>query len=194
MIAALQGDVSAATNWLAEAQLLVEQMADAEAHAMISIADGFTALVSGEFDHAAARLEDAVVAIDDPTLRVPAMLLLGWVLAFEGQVGRALIWQEKALAIAESHGESVFREYALWSLGIGWWRHGKPNRGEQLLMEALRLTHVVDDPRQAAACLEGLAWIAEETREARACRRADGRRRDAGPYRRSIHRGTAESR
>jgi non-specific serine/threonine protein kinase len=167
MITALQGDVSAATTWRTEAQLLVEQMADPEALAMVSIADGFIALVSGEFDHAAARLEDAVAAIDEPSLRVAAMVLLGWGLAFGGEIGRALIWQEKALALAESHGESVFREYALFSLGIGWWRHGKPDRAEQLLMEALRLTRVVDDPRQAAACLEGLAWIAQEAREAR---------------------------
>jgi non-specific serine/threonine protein kinase len=95
------------------------------------------------------------------------MVLLGWSLAVGGEVGPALIWQEKALALAESHGESVFREFALYSLGIGWWRHGKPDRAEQLLMEALRLTHVVDDPRQAAACLKGLAWIAEEAGQAR---------------------------
>ena len=39
---------------------LVEQMADPQAHAMITIADGFVALVSGEFDSACARLEDAL--------------------------------------------------------------------------------------------------------------------------------------
>jgi non-specific serine/threonine protein kinase len=56
----------------------------------------------------------------------------------------------------------VFREYALWSLGIGWWSHRKPDRAAELLRDALQLTYVVDDPRQAAACLEGLAWIAAE--------------------------------
>jgi non-specific serine/threonine protein kinase len=90
------------------------------------------------------------------------MILLGWCLEFRGEISRALLWQEKALALAESHGESVFREYALWSLGIGWWRHRKPDRAAELLEEALQLTYVVDDPRQAAACLEGLAWIAAE--------------------------------
>jgi serine/threonine-protein kinase PknK len=83
-------------------------------------------------------------------------------LEFRGDIGRALIWQEKALALAESHGESVYREYALWSLGIGWWRHRRPDRAGELLKAALQLTYVVDDPHQAAACLEGLAWIAAE--------------------------------
>jgi len=124
-------------------------------------------LVSGEFDSASAQLEDAISGLDDPTHRVAAMVLLGWCLEFQGEIGRALLWQEKALALAESCGESVYREYALWSLGIGWWRHRKPDRAAQLLKDALQLTYVLDDPRQAAACLEGLAWIAAENADYR---------------------------
>ncbi|MET0994446.1 MAG: hypothetical protein ABWY20_10340 [Mycobacterium sp.] len=37
---------------------------------------------------------------------------------------------------------------------------GKPERADQLLTDALRVAHLVDNPRQAAACLEALAWIA----------------------------------
>ena len=40
---------------------------------------------------------------------------------------------------------------------------------QQLLKDALQLTYIVDDPRQAAACMEGLAWIAAEKAD---CRRA----------------------
>jgi len=162
MIAALQEDMPAARARVAEGRALVEQMADPKAHGMITVADGFVALVSGEFDRASAQLEDAITGLDEPTHRVAAMILLGWSLEFQGEIGRALLWQEKALALAESCGESVFREYALWSLGIGWWRHRKPDRAAELLSDALQLTYVVDDPRQAAACLEGLAWIAAE--------------------------------
>ena len=104
---------------------------------------------------------------EDPALRTAVMILLGWGLEFRGEISRALLWQEKALALAQSRGESVYREYALWSLGIGWWRHRKPDRAAELLQEALQLTYVVDDPRQAAACLEGLAWIAAEDAEFR---------------------------
>jgi hypothetical protein len=83
-------------------------------------------------------------------------------LAFDscGEVGRALIWQEKALAIAKSADEVVYRSYVLWAIGIGWWRTGKPERAEQLLQECLQLSHVIDDQRNGAACLEALAWIA----------------------------------
>jgi non-specific serine/threonine protein kinase len=47
-----------------------------------------------------------------------------------------------------------------WSVGIGWWSHGQPDRAMQLLGECLRLAHVVNYPRHAAARLEALAWIA----------------------------------
>lgn len=166
-VAGLQGDVPAATGWVEQGRAVVEQMADAEARGMVDIADGFTALVSGEFDRACARFEDALGAVDAPVLRAAAMVLLGWSLEFGGEIGRALIWQEKALALAESHGESVYRGYALWSLGVGWWRHRKPDLAEDLLREALRVTQLVDDPRQAAACLEGLAWIAADQHDSR---------------------------
>ncbi len=167
MVAALQADTSVAAARVAEGRILIQQMDDSHAHAMITIAEGFIALASAEFDSACTQLEKALRAVDDPTLRVAAMILLGWGLEFRGEIGRALLWQEKALALTESHGESVYREYALWSLGIGWWRHHKPDRAAELLNDALQLTYVVDDPRQAAACLEGLAWIAAEKADVR---------------------------
>jgi non-specific serine/threonine protein kinase len=68
--------------------------------------------------------------------------------------------REGGLAIAESAGEVVTRSYALWAVGLGWWRNGKPERAEQLLRECLQLSSLIDDPRNGAACLEVLAWIA----------------------------------
>jgi hypothetical protein len=55
----------------------------------------------------------------------------------------------------------------LWSIRVGWWQNGKPDRAEQLLKEALRVTHLIDDPHQAAASLEGLAWMAGQKHDAR---------------------------
>jgi non-specific serine/threonine protein kinase len=158
-IAGIQGDLPTATARVAEGQTLVEQMTDPLAHGMISFADGLTALVSGEFDRACARFEDSLSVCNEASVQVAAMLALGWALEFRGEIGRALIWQEKALAISESHGESVNRGYALWAIGVGWWRRGEPDRAEQLLKDGVRVTHQVDDARQSAACLEALAWL-----------------------------------
>ena len=59
MVSALQGDVSAATAWVVEGRALVEQVPDADPRAMVTAADGFIALVSGEPESACARFEDA---------------------------------------------------------------------------------------------------------------------------------------
>jgi non-specific serine/threonine protein kinase len=39
-------------------------------------------------------------------------------------------------------------------------RHGEIDRAAETLSECLRLTHRINDPRNAANCVEGLAWIA----------------------------------
>jgi hypothetical protein len=54
----------------------------------------------------------------------------------------------------------VFRSYALWAIGIGWWRKGKPERAQQLLRQGLELVHRINDPRTGASCREALAWVA----------------------------------
>ena len=160
VIAGLQGDVAAATARAADAQALAERTSEARAQAWAAITDGFAALIGRDAVRALSRSEDGVAATDDPTLQVLAMMLRGWALEIIGELGQALIWQEKALSMAESAGEVVLRSYALWALGIGWWRNGKPERAEQLLGECLGLSHLIDDRRNGAACLEALAWIA----------------------------------
>ena len=167
LIAGLQGNVPAATARAAEAQALAEQMSDPTSQGLAAIADGFAALLGGDAHRALSQSEDALGATDDPIVRVPALMLQGWAFEFCGELGRALIWQEKALAICKSAGEVVFRSYALRSIGIGWWRNGKPDRAAQLLRECLQLSHLIDDPRIAAVCLEALAWIAGAENEPR---------------------------
>jgi tetratricopeptide (TPR) repeat protein len=159
-IAGLQGDVPSATSRAAETRSLAARVADPVLQAVAAIGDGWAALVGGDSDRALAASEGAVGVTDDPLVRVPAMMVQGWALEFQGELGRALIWEEKALAIAESFGEVVFRSFALWSIGVGWWRNGKPERAEELLRQCLQLGHLIDDQRSGAACLEALAWIA----------------------------------
>jgi predicted ATPase len=159
-IAGLQGNVSAATAHAREAQILAEHTSDATAQGWAAIADGLAALVGSEPDRVLSRCEAVLAATDDPEMRMLALNLQGWAFEILGELGRALIWQENALAIAKSAGEVVLRSYALWAAGIGWWRNGKPERAEELLRECLKLSHLIDDPRNGAACLEALAWIA----------------------------------
>ncbi len=161
LIAPLHGDLSAAAARAAEARALAERTDDPIAHAGVAMAEGITALMSGDFAGAAAHLKDSLRASDDENVQVNAMLLLGWALEFAGD-STALIWQQKALDLATSRGESVYRSFALWELGISCWRHGQSDRAERLLREGLRFAQLINDQRNGAGCLEGLAWIAAQ--------------------------------
>ncbi|ART72862.1 protein kinase [Mycobacterium dioxanotrophicus] len=160
MIAGGQGDITTAAGCATEARGLAAQLADPVANGLASIAEGFAAVLNSQLDIAAAHLDDAIAASDDPIVQISAMMLRGWVLQAHGDTGRALVWQEKALAIAVSAGETAFQSYGLWSIGIGWWRHGNVDRAEQLLQQGIQLAQLVDDARQCAALLEALGWIA----------------------------------
>jgi predicted ATPase len=159
-IGGLQGDLPAQTARVVEARELVEQMTDPLANGLLNLADGFKWLLSGGFDQACACFDEALRASDEPVVRVTAMAWMGWALEFRGDTAEALSWQERALALAESVGESVYRSYVLWSVGILTWRHGELDRAARLLTECLNLAHRLNDPRNGAACLEALAWIA----------------------------------
>jgi serine/threonine-protein kinase PknK len=159
VLAGAQGDVSGATALAAEARTLATQNSDPVADGYASLAEGFAALLVDDFDRVSACIA-APLAASDPIIRLAAMMLQGWALQFRGEIGPALIWQEKALATSEAAGEVVFRSILLWSIGVGWWRHGKSDRAEELLRQCLELAHGIDDPRNAAACMEAMAWIA----------------------------------
>lgn len=164
----LYGDVAAGAARAAEARTLAAETDDPVARAGVAMADGITAIMSGDFLRAATILEEALQDSDDPNVQVNAMLLLGWALEFAGDTERALSWQEKALALATSRGEQIYRSYALWELGIRWVQHGQSDRAEPLLREGLRFARLIDDRRNAAGCLEGLAWIAAQQHDSRA--------------------------
>jgi len=162
LIMPLYGDLAAGAARAAEARALVEKTDDPVARAGVAMADGITAIMTGDFQRAATYLEGALQVSDDPNLQVNAMLLLGWALEFAGETRRSLSWQEKALALATSRGEKVYRSYALWELGIRWIQHGRSDRAGKLLHEGLRFAQLIDDRRNVAGCLEGLAWIAAQ--------------------------------
>ena len=155
----LPGDIQAGADRAAEAERLVQHMTDPLALGLTAVAVGYAAMLDGDFTRAMAQFEKALAASEDPTVQGAAMSLIGWVLEFQGDVSRALVWHEKALALTGSYGESVYHSWMLWSVGIGWWQEGRPQRAEELLKQGLQLARLVDDPRHGAACLEALAWV-----------------------------------
>jgi predicted ATPase len=168
IIASTQGDIPAATALVAEGRELVQQTADPVARAAVAIGDGFTALAAGQLDHACACLQDAIDERINPTMRGGALITLGWAQELRGESMAAMASYEAALALSESHGESMYRMLALLSMGGANWRHGKSDQAIQLVRQSLELARAVNDRRTAAYCLETLAWVAGDADSPRA--------------------------
>lgn len=160
VLAGLQGDPTVVATRARELQDLVEQIVDPNANTLANIAAGFSALFGGDLSRACQLLGDVVEACADLTRQLEALLILGWAHELRGNLDQALAVNEKALAITESHGESVLRSYALWATGIAKWREGNHDHGAELLKRGLRLAQELKDRRTAASCIEALAWIA----------------------------------
>ena len=167
IFAELQGEPQVGTALAEEGRALIEQIADPLAHSMIAYIDGWAALIRSDYQRARLCLQAAIDTDRDLVLKARALLLLGWTHELSGDSAMALVWHEKALALAESHDESVYRSYALRAIGIMRWRLGEPDHATQMLREGIRLSQLVNDPRNAAACLEALAWVAGDEHDPR---------------------------
>ncbi|MBV6757835.1 protein kinase domain-containing protein [Rhodococcus opacus] len=163
VLAEVQGDLTAGTALVEEARALAEQIDDPLTGALIAHADGALSLFSGDLRHACSHLESALEDFrtrGDLLRQVGLLETLGLAYGLHEEMPHAIACYEEVLAITEAHGESVYRSYSLWSLGVAVFRQGDLGRATALLEQGLRLTRLVDDPVNAATCLEALAWIA----------------------------------
>jgi len=162
MLASTQGDVRAAVARVQEADALAQRLSDPAAHEFIAVADGFAALVGGDPDYANKRLDAVVDECADLTTRAMALALLARAHESRGDADAALACNQRVLELSNAHGESVFRSWALWSIGIERWRKGDRERATEMLKQGLQVAQQLRDARTAASYLEVLAWLAAE--------------------------------
>ncbi|MBW8740829.1 MAG: helix-turn-helix transcriptional regulator [Streptomyces turgidiscabies] len=65
---------------------------------------------------------------------------------------------ERALSVAEAHGERLTRGYALWVLGYDAWLRGSPKESTALMRACLEIHLGFNDHVGVAMALEVLAW------------------------------------
>ncbi|MBF4996504.1 protein kinase [Nocardia sp. BSTN01] len=170
LLTEILGDRSGAAALAAEAQALADKTHNPVIEAFAASADGLCTLFGGDHARACARLEAALTMFSgkaDLVMEVSMLLPLGWAYELAGEFQRAHDAQEKLLAIAESHRESVYQSYALWSMAFGAWRQGDHDRALRQLSRGIRLAGQRQDPLVAAICLEIMAWIAHDKDDAR---------------------------
>ncbi|WAM19004.1 protein kinase domain-containing protein [Rhodococcus sp. JS3073] len=173
LMAEQQRDHERGAELVEQARALADQIDDPIAHAIVDHADGIVGLFSGDLSRAVSGLERALSvfrqAESDLALQIESLTLLG--LAYQlldTEPDRAIECYEEVLAIAEVHGESVYRSYALWAMAVAQWRLGAQGRAIDLLEQGLRLARLVDDPVGCANCFEAFAWVAGGSNPTRA--------------------------
>ncbi|QBJ95890.1 tetratricopeptide repeat protein [Rhodococcus sp. ABRD24] len=168
ILAGFQRDLSAARAMVEKAHTLAEQVDDSSVQTVINHADGLVALFLGDLRHACLCLERASgsTAVRNDPRQVGALHMLGVTYTRLGRTACAIECYERVIEITESCGESVFRSYSLWALAVAVWRQGDCARALHLLKQSLRLARDVENPRTVAVCLEALAWIHADERDA----------------------------
>ncbi|WP_016881598.1 MULTISPECIES: protein kinase domain-containing protein [unclassified Rhodococcus (in: high G+C Gram-positive bacteria)] len=163
VLAELQGDISVGTALVAEGRALAEQSTDPLVRALVAYSDGMLALFSGNLGRAPALLHSALATFTsrkNHPLHIGALHMLGIAHELLGETEQAIECYEQVRATTEARGESMYRAYALWGMGVAVWRQGDAVRAARLLGQSLRLARQVNSPRTVATCLEGLGWLA----------------------------------
>jgi non-specific serine/threonine protein kinase len=169
VMAFAQGDLKAGATLVEDLRPLTAHTSDQVIRAYADGAVGAFDLNKGDFVHARSHLEAAAGEFSERgehTLEISILYLLGLAYGLSGLTGQAIECLERVLAIAEEHHEKMYRSLALSALGIAVWRHGDSDRAVRVLEQSLDLNRQVHHPRATTTCLETLAWIACERRDA----------------------------
>ena len=163
-LAEAQGDVVAGTALVAEGRALAEHTDDPTIEAYVAYAEGVLALFAGDLPRARARLEAAALnsrSRGHSAQLLKALMLLGTVNDLLGDSARSIDYYQQVLDITGSVGESMYRAYTLWALGVATYRQGDDTSALRYLTDGLTLARRVDAPLTVATCLEAFAWIAD---------------------------------
>ena len=166
VLAEMQGDIDLARAQVAEIGTLLGQVDDPATRTLFDLATGFLSLFTGDLERSVQAFDDALAgfrAAGDLLQQVEALLGLALVRGVWGDPDRALACQEEALVILSAHGESMYRSYVTWALGVALFERGETARSINLIEAGLRLTREVGDPLATSNNLEVLAWIAADS-------------------------------
>ncbi|MHA4850102.1 MULTISPECIES: protein kinase domain-containing protein [unclassified Rhodococcus (in: high G+C Gram-positive bacteria)] len=171
VLSELQGDLPAATALVEEGRSLAEQIDDPMTRALGTQAEGLLALNNSDLQRASGLLEEArtmYATLNDDHRKVAVEYLLGMAYGLRGDIPRAMACHDRVIAMTDDLGESIYRSYSLWSMGVGVWQQGDSKRAARLLEDSLRLGRLADDQITVTVCLESLAWLCDERHAQRA--------------------------
>lgn len=171
-LAVIQRDFADATDKLTQLEHLAEQTDSPVVDAILAHARGAIVLMTsdGDLDRAHHLMTEAIDRYEEfgeLSLRLDALISLGWSCALLGATSLATECFEQVVTITEAAGETMLRSWALWGEGYVAWRVGEPDRATRLLEDGIRSARLVPDPLVAGACTEALAWVVCEQHDHR---------------------------
>lgn len=170
LLAALQGDLAGAATLVAEGRRIAEQATDPVIRAHIDHADGYLALFEENLKRARLLLEKAVQVFTERDIvlfEIIALMGLGMTCEMLNDADRAVECFERVAKTTEVRSEVVYRAYSLRSLAVAVWKQGDRVRAVGLIEQALKLGQEANDRLSVSMCLQTLAWIAIDRKDAR---------------------------
>ncbi|MFC0546160.1 ATP-binding protein [Kutzneria chonburiensis] len=128
------------------------------------LAHGGAAFVGGELELGQTLYEEAVQqyaaanVIDCQTILSYAAL--GMCAAFAGNFDRAVTAAERAINLADAHGERWVRSYAHYAMAVATWQTGRPAEAARHAMTGIRIKDQFNDLLGLSLLVELVAWIA----------------------------------
>jgi non-specific serine/threonine protein kinase len=156
-------DRSAAHVMLREGQRLAVELDDPATSGIAAFAAGNVAIYGGGVCDAIADYERGLEVVPpslDDTVRGDLLLCAVIAVGVTGDEDRAMALNRELLALTKSHGESFHHSYALWTLGLSYWRQRDLVHATELEKQSLRLRRRLNDRIGTVLTLEALAWIA----------------------------------
>jgi non-specific serine/threonine protein kinase len=158
--AVLSGDPATVERRIAEARHDPEVTTNPHWRGKFDALTGCAALLHGDLQAARESLLRSLQdSTDDAETHYVSTVMLGWAQECSGDSEQALRWFEKAVAIAQTDGDTVYTGQALESCAVGYWRIGQLHRAQQTLRQALLVWKRRDDPWNTAQAVEIAAWL-----------------------------------
>lgn len=168
-LAISEGDMTDAHNFFSESLAVLQNIGDTWTAALPTMSLGQIFYYRGEYASATTNFQQALElsrAIGDKIYSPEALGYLGSIAVFQKDNEKAVIYFGECLSMTRELMDKAGIASALSRLGIALGHQGNYDDAVKFLCEGLELSQVMDNRYLIAACLTGLADIAQQPRHA----------------------------
>jgi non-specific serine/threonine protein kinase len=170
-LSAVDGDIPAARELLAEGRSLAERIGDeksaAHARCAMGVAELFDGRVDAAIDHLEAGIAQERGRPDSVAFLADALINLGLAYCYRGDLGRAHAVLAEATRLCAACGEELLFSWALVFRALEALLSSRAVEAEELAREALRRKRELVNLQGVVWAVELLAWAAMDSGQAR---------------------------